>query len=198
MRIQSPGSLLCLFPFLALVQRHHVTLSFTTPSNTVPTTVLFRRLGHPELHPTAMISRPLTKCHLTVDSQSLVETTASTVTLVSSSSSYYDHTTQLLLAETVAWVQPTALILDPILNFMSLAMLLRVVLSWYPTQNVSEFPWIVAVLPTEPLLKSVRGIVPPAFGVDITPIVWLGFFTFVHEILLGQQGLLTLKLKYGI
>lgn len=104
----------------------------------------------------------------------------------------------VLLAETEAWVQPAATFLDPFLNLMSFAMLTRVVLSWYPTTNVKELPWILVVLPTEPLLRAVRGVVPPAFGVDITPIVWLGMFTFIHEILLGQQGLLTLKLKYGI
>jgi YggT family protein len=73
-----------------------------------------------------------------------------------------------------------------------------VVISWYPTTKVNEFPFNVAVWPTEPLLRLIRGAVPPAFGVDITPIVWLGVFTFVHEIILGQQGLLTMKLKYGI
>lgn len=77
-------------------------------------------------------------------------------------------------------------------------MLARVVLSWYPNTKVSDFPWILVSAPTEPLLRAIKGVVPPAFGVDITPIVWLGFFTFVNEILLGQQGLLTMKLKYGI
>lgn len=104
----------------------------------------------------------------------------------------------LLLSETEAWVQPTAIFLEVFTNFLSLAMLIRVVLSWYPTMNIKEFPWILVVVPTEPLLKAVRNSIPPAFGVDITPIVWLGFFTFVHEILLGQQGLLTMKIKYGI
>jgi YggT family protein len=106
--------------------------------------------------------------------------------------------TSLILAETEAWVRPTATFLDIFTNLLSLAMLIRVVLSWYPKMNLAEFPWIVVVLPTEPLLKAIRGSVPPAFGVDITPIVWLGFFTFIHEILLGQQGLLTMKIKYGI
>jgi len=101
-------------------------------------------------------------------------------------------------ATTEPWVQPAAAVLDPFLNLMSFAMLVRVVLSWYPSTKLTEMPWIVAVLPTEPLLRAVRGIVPPAFGVDITPIFWLGIFTFVHEILLGQQGLLTMKIKYGI
>ena len=103
-----------------------------------------------------------------------------------------------LVAETEPWVHPTAAVLGPFLNFLSFAMLSRVVLSWYPTTNVKEFPWIVLVVPTEPLLRSVRGVIPPAFGVDITPIFWLAIFTFVNEILLGQQGLLTLKMKYGI
>lgn len=102
------------------------------------------------------------------------------------------------LAETEAWVQPTAIFLDPFLNIMSFCMLVRVVLSWYPSTKLTDLPWILAVVPSEPLLRAVRGVIPPAFGVDITPIFWLGVFTFMHEILLGQQGLLTLKLKYGI
>mmetsp|Transcript_2747 Transcript_2747/g.7694 ORF Transcript_2747/g.7694 Transcript_2747/m.7694 type:complete len:174 (+) Transcript_2747:60-581(+) len=102
------------------------------------------------------------------------------------------------LAETQAWVQPLAGFLDPFLNFMSFGMLARVVLSWYPETKISKMPWLLVALPTEPLLRSVKGVVPPAFGVDITPVVWLGLFTFIHEILLGQQGLLTMKIKYGI
>ena len=76
--------------------------------------------------------------------------------------------------------------------------LCRVVISWYPTAKLNEFPYNIAVWPTEPLLMAIRGSVPPAFGVDITPIVWLAIFTFFNEILLGQQGLLTMKMKYGI
>jgi len=73
-----------------------------------------------------------------------------------------------------------------------------VVLSWYPNNNLNEFPFIVVAWPTQALLRAVKDLVPPAFGVDITPIFWLAIFTFLHEILLGQQGLFTLKLKYGI
>jgi YggT family protein len=29
-------------------------------------------------------------------------------------------------------------------------------------------------------------------GVDITPIVWIGIFSLVRELLLGQQGLLSM------
>jgi uncharacterized protein YggT (Ycf19 family) len=167
----------------------------------------------------------------------------------------------LIASETEAWVKPLSNVLDPFLNFMSFAMLARVVLSWYPeiisSQNsnggtsnsnvndststntsnsdastpssldnatpttISESTdgigsenanstttkptkvslpiWITAiVIPTQPLLQIVKGVVPPAFGVDITPVFWLAIFTFVHEILLGQQGLLTMKIRYGI
>jgi YggT family protein len=103
-----------------------------------------------------------------------------------------------VLAETEAWVQPLSFVLGPFLNFMSLAMLSRVVLSWYPAVQPNEVPWIWVVLPTEPLLKIAKGFVPPAFGVDITPVFWLAIFTFLNEIFLGQQGLLTMKIKYGI
>ena len=78
------------------------------------------------------------------------------------------------------------------------AMLCRIVLSWYPKANANEVPFNIIVWPTEPLLRLVRGSIPPAFGVDITPVVWLGLFSFMNEIFLGQQGLLTMKMKYGI
>ena len=165
-------------------------------------------------------------------------------------------------SQTEPWVQPLSNVLDPFLNFMSFAMLSRVVLSWYPEivasnvdttsgsnsdENIAGTPapqqqqqqqppsspeeitktesseesdtvvpqlttatttksektslpiWItLIVIPTQPLLQAVKDIVPPAFGVDITPVFWLAIFTFIHEILLGQQGLLTMKIKYGI
>lgn len=128
---------------------------------------------------------------------------AATTTIASTGSS------TILVSETEAWVQPFALVLDPFLNFMSFAMLSRVVLSWYPELDTNNFKnnnnitatplWTSAVVvPTEPLLSIVKNIIPPAFGVDITPVFWLAVFTFVHEILLGQQGILTMKIKYGI
>mmetsp|Transcript_47104 Transcript_47104/g.87496 ORF Transcript_47104/g.87496 Transcript_47104/m.87496 type:complete len:171 (-) Transcript_47104:208-720(-) len=113
-------------------------------------------------------------------------------------SSAVASTSSMMLAETEPWVQPLASVLGPFLNIFSFAMLCRVVISWYPTTNVNELPFNIVVWPTEPLLRAIRGLVPPAFGVDITPIVWLAVFSFFNEILLGQQGLLTMKIKYGI
>lgn len=116
----------------------------------------------------------------------------------SMATSVVDSMSSLTISEVEAWVQPLSIVLGPFLNLFSFAMLCRVVISWYPTANLNEFPYNLAVWPTEPLLRLVRGSVPPAFGVDITPIVWLAIFTFFNEILVGQQGLLTMKMKYGI
>jgi len=41
----------------------------------------------------------------------------------------------------------------------------------------------------------VRKLIPPLGGVDISPIIWVGICTLLREILLGQQGLITMSLK---
>mmetsp|Transcript_26352 Transcript_26352/g.48047 ORF Transcript_26352/g.48047 Transcript_26352/m.48047 type:complete len:182 (+) Transcript_26352:44-589(+) len=103
-----------------------------------------------------------------------------------------------LLAPTVAsaevptWVEPTSTVLGPFLAVFSLAMLARIVLSWYPSIDLNEAPFNFVAWPTEPLLAFTRGVVPPAFGVDISPIVWLMVASFVNEVALGPQGILTL------
>ena len=207
--------------------------------------------------------------HLVVATQNVAHQ-SSTIPLMMALSGNGDDpassiSTMLLIAsaatsasQTEAWVQPLSNVLDPFLNFMSFAMLSRVVLSWYPeiiasnnnnsnnsgndtpppkpqqqeikmvplestttatesmepnvlksesdsTTNTSNSEkaslpiWItLIVIPTQPFLRAVKDIVPPAFGVDVTPVFWLAIFTFIHEILLGQQGLLTMKIKYGI
>lgn len=82
--------------------------------------------------------------------------------LLESSTLLLSSSSTLILAETEAWVQPTAAFLDPFLNFLTFAMLARVVLSWYPETKVTEMPWVLLVIPTQPLLKAVRGVIPPA------------------------------------
>jgi len=79
------------------------------------------------------------------------------------------------------------------LAVMSLFFILRIVLGWYPQIESTRFPFNLVVLPTEPLLKPVRKIVKPIGGVDISPIIWVGICSLLREILVGQQGLLTLS-----
>lgn len=80
---------------------------------------------------------------------------------------------------------------------MTLLFISRIVLTWYPTVNLSEFPYKLAYLPTEPFLIPTRKIIPPLGGIDITPIIWLGIFTLLREVLLGQQGLITLAIRHN-
>ena len=82
--------------------------------------------------------------------------------------------------------------LGPLFSITTLLFIIRIVMTWYPSVPVSRFPWVVAYLPTEPLLKPTRSLVPPVGGVDVSPIIWVGMISFMNEILLGKQGLLVL------
>ncbi|HEY9619469.1 MAG TPA: YggT family protein [Crinalium sp.] len=83
-------------------------------------------------------------------------------------------------------------VLAPLLGLMILLFILRIVLTWYPQVDSTRFPFNLVFIPTEPFLIPLRKLVPPLGGVDITPIIWVGIFSLLREILLGQQGLLTM------
>ena len=83
-------------------------------------------------------------------------------------------------------------ILGPFVGLMTLLFIFRIVLTWYPQIDLNRLPFNLIAWPTEPFLVLLRKIVPPIGGVDITPIIWVGIFSLVREILLGQQGLLTM------
>lgn len=87
-------------------------------------------------------------------------------------------------------------VLDTFVNVLSLLMLCRTVLSWYPKTNLNEFPYSIVAWPTEPLLVPVRSVIPPAFGVDVSALVYVAVLSFIRETLTGQQGILTLMEKY--
>lgn len=86
----------------------------------------------------------------------------------------------------------TSLTLGILLGLMTLLFIFRIVLTWYPQVNLNRFPFNLIGWPTEPFLAITRKIVPPLGGVDITPIIWVGIFSLLREILLGQQGLITM------
>ncbi len=82
-----------------------------------------------------------------------------------------------------------------ILGLMTLLFILRIVLTWNPQVDLNSFPFNIIAWPTEPFLIPVRQLIPPLGGVDISPIIWVGICTLLREILLGQQGLITMTLK---
>jgi YggT family protein len=86
-------------------------------------------------------------------------------------------------------------VLGIFLGLMILLFIFRIVLSWFPQIDLKRFPFILVAVPTEPLLVPLRKIVPPIGGVDITPIIWVGIFSLLRELLLGQQGLLVMLMQ---
>ena len=83
-------------------------------------------------------------------------------------------------------------ILGPFLGLMIFLFIFRIVLTWYPQVNLNRFPFNLIAWPTEPFLVPLRKLVPPLGGVDISPVIWVGIFSLVRELFLGQQGLLTM------
>lgn len=81
-----------------------------------------------------------------------------------------------------------------VLGLMTFLFIFRIVLTWYPQVDINRFPFNLIFWPTEPFLAPTRKIVPPLGGVDITPIIWVGLFSLLRELLLGQQGLLRMML----
>lgn len=83
-------------------------------------------------------------------------------------------------------------ILGSLLGVMILLFIFRIVLTWYPQVNLNRLPFNLIAWPTEPFLVPLRKLVPPLGGVDITPVIWVGIFSLLRELLLGQQGLITM------
>lgn len=88
------------------------------------------------------------------------------------------------------WTAIAGWVLGPFLAFMTLSFIFRIVLTWYPQVDLNRLPFNLVAWPTEPFLVPTRKVVPPLGGVDISPIIWVGIFSLLREILLGQQGLL--------
>ncbi|MGI0481547.1 YggT family protein [Geminocystis sp. CENA526] len=90
-----------------------------------------------------------------------------------------------------------SVLLGILLLIMTVLFIFRIILTWYPNVNLTEFPYKLAYLPTEPFLAPTRKIIQPLGGIDITPVVWLGIITLLREVLLGQQGLITLAIRHN-
>lgn len=89
----------------------------------------------------------------------------------------------------------STIVLGVLLLVMTLLFIFRIVMTWYPNIDINQFPYKLAYLPTEPFLIPTRKVIPPLGGIDITPIIWLGIFTLLREVLLGQQGIITMAMR---
>ena len=83
------------------------------------------------------------------------------------------------------------LVLGLLLAALTLAFLLRIVLTWYPQVDLKQGAWPLISWPTEPVLSLTRRVLAPIGGVDVTPVIWVGLLSLLRELLVGQQGLLS-------
>ena len=81
-----------------------------------------------------------------------------------------------------------------LLGAWTLLFLFRIVLTWYPQIDLSQGAMRLIGWPTEFLLSLTRRLIAPIGGVDVTPVVWVGLISLVRELLVGQQGLITMAL----
>jgi len=86
--------------------------------------------------------------------------------------------------------------LSLLLSLMILLFIFRIVLTWYPQADLAKLPFSLVAFPTEPFLAPSRKLIPSMGGVDITPIIWVGIFSLLRELLVGQQGLLTMMNRF--
>ncbi|KFM22410.1 hypothetical protein F751_0157 [Auxenochlorella protothecoides] len=89
-------------------------------------------------------------------------------------------------------------ILKPILTVLSLGMIGRIILAWYPEIDMQKLPWSFVYWPTEPVLAPTRKIIKPFNGLDVSPIAWFAILSFLNEILAGPQGILNLIQRQGV
>lgn len=92
-------------------------------------------------------------------------------------------------------IQLISIVVSLLLVVMTFLFIFRIVLTWYPQVESQKFPFSIVVAPTEPFLAPSRKLIPPIGGVDITPIVWVGIVSLIREVLVGQQGLITMLVK---
>jgi YggT family protein len=89
-------------------------------------------------------------------------------------------------------IQLMMIVVSLVLAAMTFLFIFRIVLTWYPQVESQKFPFNIVIAPTEPFLAPARKLIPPIGGVDITPIVWVAIFSLIREVLVGQQGLITM------
>ena len=82
------------------------------------------------------------------------------------------------------------LLMGFLIGSLTLAFLLRIILTWYPKIDLRTGFWPIIFLPTEPVLVATRKVVTPIGGVDVTPIIWVGLLTLFRELFLSSQGLI--------
>jgi YggT family protein len=78
-------------------------------------------------------------------------------------------------------------IISVLVNVYSLVILARVLMSWVNVDPYSPLARVVFDL-TEPVLAPVRNLLPPAAGLDFSPIIVLVVLQILGQILINMVG----------
>ena len=84
------------------------------------------------------------------------------------------------------------------LSYLTIVFLIRLILTWYPKIDLNKGLWFFISIPSSSILNLTRKLIPPIGGVDVGPVIWIGFISFLREILGGQHGHITLALHTHI
>jgi YggT family protein len=76
-----------------------------------------------------------------------------------------------------------ALVLGKVLELYSWFLIIRILLTWFPTVNFYEPPlsWLAQI--TDPFLNLFRSIIPPIGGMDLSPILAFLALGLVRQLL---------------
>ncbi len=84
-----------------------------------------------------------------------------------------------------------ALLANTLVTFLTIyfyLIIVRVLLSWFPTINWYGQPFSILSQLTDPYLNLFRSIIPPLGGIDISPILAILLLQFVSQLLSSLLG----------
>jgi len=83
------------------------------------------------------------------------------------------------------------LLLQGVISFINIYLVLlviRVLLSWFPSINWYNQPWLTLSQLTDPYLNLFRSIIPPLGGIDFSPILALLLLQFLATLFTQLAG----------
>jgi YggT family protein len=78
--------------------------------------------------------------------------------------------------------------LGTFLNIYTALLVIRILLSWFPTVNWMSPPFSILSQLTDPYLNVFRSFIPPLGGIDLSPMLAIFLLSFVAQAVTGLAG----------
>lgn len=88
----------------------------------------------------------------------------------------------------MAATEITALIASSLATFLQIyfvLLIIRILLSWFPSVDWSSVPFSIVSQLTDPYLNIFRSIIPPLGGMDFSPILAIFLLQFLQQAIAG-------------